>query len=340
MKRLLWLLALVGCSNSGAPSAAAEPPVVQVVTAPVERGTLVDNVTAYGAIVPAPGSAITITRPFEVRVTRLLVTPGQRVAAGDPVIRFEPSADTLLRVEVARKAHSAAVSNLDNVQHRFQLGLVTNADVLSAQQALDQSSVELQSLSQRGATGGGTIDALRAGVVSQVRVQEGALASPGQPLVDITGDSSIEAQLGVELARADQVRAGDPVHVASVARPGAVSEGTVRSVARAVDQDTRLIPVMVALKGDLLLGEYVQAHFPVAKHEGLLVPRSAVLPDSDLQIVFTVDNGRAKRHVIQVGSESGDRIEIISTDIHAGDRVITVGNYGCDDGALVREAKP
>ena len=337
MKRLLSALACFGCSHAGAPPAATEPPVVQVVTAAVERGVLVDNVTAYGTIVPAPGSAITITRPFEVRVARLLVTPGQRVSAKDPVIRFEPSADTRLRVDVARKANDAAVHNLDNVQHRFQLGLATNADVLAAQQALEQSSAELQSLQARGAGSGGTIDAPRAGVVSQVHVQEGALVAPGQPLVDIVADSSIEAQLGVELARADRIHPGDPVHVTSVARPGVAADGTVRSVARSVAPDTRLIPVMVTLSGDLLLGEYVEARFPVAKHDGLTVPRSAVLPDSDLQVLFTVESGRAKRHVVRVGSEAGGRIEIVSPEIHAGDRVIVVGNYGCADGARVRE---
>ena len=337
MRMLPLMLAFVACGKHA--DAPEKPdPVVLVTTVPVRRGDVIDSLTAYGAIVPAPGAAVTVTRPFEIKVAQLLVTPGQRVAAGDPLIKFEPSPETRLRVDVARKASDAAARNLENVKRRSELGLATNTDLLAAQQAVEQAAAEVKSLGNRGAGNGGTIDAPKAGVVAVVHVQEGALVPAGQALVSVVAEGSLEAELGVELARSAQVHVGDGVKIVPVSRREAVVDGKVRSVTRSVNPTTRMIPVMVSLQGDLLLGEYVEATFPIAKHEGLLVPRSAVLPESDQHVLFTVDQGHAKRHVVKVGAETRDEVELIAADVHVGDRVITVGNYGCADGALVREA--
>jgi len=334
MSRVACLAILVACS--GDPAVENREPAVQVTTAAVRRGEVAAAVTGYGTLVPAPGAALTITRPFEVHVATLLVTDGQRVEAGAPLIRFEPSPDTRLRVDVAREASAAAARNLESARHRFALGLATNTDVVTAQQAAKQAATELASLGTRGAGAAGTIDTPRTGVVT-VHVQKGALVPAGQPLVDVVAESAIEAQVGVEIGGAAELHDGDPVRVTAVSRQHVAVDGSVRSIAREVDTTTRLVPVTVMLSGDLVLGEYVAASFPVAAHEGLLVPRSAVLPERDLQIVFTVEHGRAKRHVVHVGVETRDEIEIVAPDVHAGDRVITVGNYGCTDGALVRE---
>jgi membrane fusion protein (multidrug efflux system) len=334
--RLACLALLVACSRDPAVEQRDEP-VVHVTTAAARQGEVATVLTGYGTVAPAPGAALTISRPFELRVATLLVTDGQRVKAGDPLIRFEPSPDTRLRVDVAREASTAAARNLESARHRFALGLATNSDVVAAQQAANQAATERASLGARGADAAGTIDAPKTGTVT-VHVQKGALVPAGQALVEIVAENAIEADVGIQLAGAAELHAGDPAHVAAVSRQNVATDGTVRSVARAIDPATRLIPVTVLLSGDLVLGEYVLASFPVAKHQGLLVPRSAVLPDGDQQILFTVDHGHAKRHVVHVGVETRDEIEIVAQDVHAGDRVITVGNYGCTDGAPVRES--
>ena len=163
----------------------------------------------------------------------------------------------------------------------------------------------------------------------------------GQPLIEIIAENAVEAQIGVEVARASLLQMGDSAQLVAVSRRGTPAQGHVRSVTHAVDPSTRLIPVMVTVTdGDLYLGEYVQATFPSAKHQGLLVPRSAVLPDGDKQVLFTVVDGHAKRHIVRLGTESATEVEIMADDVHVGDRVITSGNYGCADGAGVREASP
>ena len=87
----------------------------------------------------------------------------------------------------------------------------------------------------------------------------------------------------------------------------------------------------------MLLGEHVQASIDVEKKGNALVaPRSAVLPDGDTQVLFTVRNGKAVRHEMTLGIASGDRVEVTGADLHAGDLVVTLGNYELTDGMAVQ----
>jgi Cu(I)/Ag(I) efflux system membrane fusion protein len=64
------------------------------------------------------------------------------------------------------------------------------------------------------------------------------------------------------------------------------------------------------------------------------VPQSAVLDDGGKKIVFIADGKNYAQRQVQLGIQSGDRLEIID-GLNAGDRVVTKGNY-----LLLQKAKP
>lgn len=343
MTRSFACSALIAVATACGGSEDAEPkkpdPVLEVRSAVARVGAINDEISAYGTIVPAPGAAVTVSRPFETKVAQVMVTAGQRVSAGDALIRLEPSPDTRLRFDEAGRAEESAKRGLEAVKRRFDLGLATSADMVAAQQAHDQAAAENRSLRSRGASSGDTIIAPRSGLVTRVHVQQGALVSAGQPLLELSAEASVEAQIGIELGRAAYVHEGDKVRITAVSR-GAVTtaDGKVRGIAQAVDPGTRLITVMVTIPThEFLLGEFVQASLAGVTHQGLLVPRSAVLPESDAFVLFTIEGNKAKRHVVKVGFESATDVEVLGSDIKAGARVIVLGNYGCSDGELVRD---
>jgi multidrug efflux pump subunit AcrA (membrane-fusion protein) len=69
-----------------------------------------------------------------------------------------------------------------------------------------------------------------------------------------------------------------------------------------------------------------------------MVPRSAVLNSGDRQTVF-VDrgNGNFEPRSVQVGLESGDRIEILR-GLKAGERIVTSGNFLLDSESQLQDA--
>jgi multidrug efflux pump subunit AcrA (membrane-fusion protein) len=116
----------------------------------------------------------------------------------------------------------------------------------------------------------------------------------------------------------------------------------VRKISRAADPTSRLVQIFaeVPSSANFLLGEYVAGKIAVSSAEGLVVPRSAVLPEEDQYVLFTVDQNRAKEHHVQVTLQNDREVEVIAPDLHSGDLAVILGNYELKDGMSVSVKKP
>ena len=85
-----------------------------------------------------------------------------------------------------------------------------------------------------------------------------------------------------------------------------------------------------------LLGEYVLGKLPIASAEGFIVPRSAVLPEEDHYVLFTVKDGHAREHIVRVDLESEKDVEVFANDLHTGEPAVILGNYELKDGMAVK----
>jgi membrane fusion protein (multidrug efflux system) len=114
--------------------------------------------------------------------------------------------------------------------------------------------------------------------------------------------------------------------------------GRIRKISRSVNPSTRLIDVFVLLPSstDFLLGEMVVGTIAIASARGWVVPRSCVLPADGRFVLYTVKDGRASRHIVDVGLENEKEVEVFSKDLQAGDRVVALGNYELSDGMSVQ----
>jgi multidrug efflux pump subunit AcrA (membrane-fusion protein) len=78
----------------------------------------------------------------------------------------------------------------------------------------------------------------------------------------------------------------------------------------------------------------------VASAQGLIVPRSAVLPEEDHYVLFTVKGGHAQEHTVRVGLENGKDAEVAAKELQPGEPVVTLGNYELKDGMAVKMDEP
>ena len=77
----------------------------------------------------------------------------------------------------------------------------------------------------------------------------------------------------------------------------------------------------------------------LAKKTALVAPRTAVLPDDDKQVLFTVKDGKAVRHEVKVGISTDDLVEVSADDLHEGDQVVVLGNYELENGMAIQTAE-
>lgn len=336
-------VALAGCGGSKSePSASASPSQksVEVKLAKVVQKEFGEKLQVYGEVVPAPAGTETLSAKAQAVVDSVEVRVGQHVEAGQALVTLRPSPEMALSVDQARANVAQEKKKLAAAKRQRKLHLATNQDVASAEQSYQQAKLELQSLQSRGGTHPTTLQASHPGVVASVSAEDGALVAAGQPLVTVSRRGDVELSVGVEPEDIAHVRQGSSVTFATLDTPHERHQGQIRAVSGVVRPDTRLVPVYVSVPANvtLLVGQPVEAVVPVKVHQALVVPRSAVLPTDDHMKVFTVDQGKAVAHQVQIGLENDTEVEIVSGDLAAGDSVVVVGNYELEDGMKVRTA--
>ena len=321
------------------PSVPEGPPRAKVRVAHLRRQHMEETLTAYGSVVAALGETRVVSEPFESRVVKVLVRPGQTIAAADPLIEIEPSPDTLLQLNEARDNRDTAQSGLKLVEERLQLKLATRADLLQAQQQYQAAELRLKSLQKRGIGGAQLIRAEAEGMVSRVDVQEGQIVAAGAPLLATIGQNQINVRLGIENEDLPNLRVGQPVHLLPVnAAESQAVAGHIHLITWEVNPQTRLADVFVTLPPNarLLLNDYIEGKIQVAAGDVLVLPRSAVLPEEGRYVAYTVEKGHAVKHTVDVGMENDQQVQVLGGDLREGQEVVVEGNAELQDGMAVQ----
>ena len=120
--------------------------------------------------------------------------------------------------------------------------------------------------------------------------------------------------------------------------------GRVADVAGVVDTATRSVAVRVRPVGathGMRIGESVPAVITKAVHPlAIVVPIEALVPEGDAFRVFVVDSDSvAHARAVTVGARRGKEA-MITDGLKAGERVVTSGAYGIDEGTKVLPPKP
>jgi membrane fusion protein (multidrug efflux system) len=324
---------------------ASVAPVARVQTVQLKSQPIAQTIEAFGIVEPASSFEHTTPATYESIVVAIHTSVGTRVAAGDVVMDIAPSPDGRLQLASARTALKLAEQGLASARERYDLKLVNNQDLLAARQAEMDAREKLASYESRGMAGDGKLRAPAAGVVSKLDLLAGSIVAPGAPLFSVASGGKLEAHLSVENDPASHLAGTEKVTLLSAqqATPVAIAS-SIRVVGRALNPTTGAADVRVSIPpaAPLLLGEHVRASIEVLKKDtALVVPRSSVLPDEDeKQVLYTVKDGKAVKHAVEVGITSGDLVEVSSPDLKPGDTVVTLGNYELTDGMSIQGERP
>ena len=315
-------------------------PVAAVKVAPLAKGTLTEDIVVYGTVVPAPGAVQTISEPFEIQIRRIFATAGQKVAMGEVLFEIDPGPNTSLQLEQAMNNYGLAKETYSNMQQRFDLKLATIQQVLQTKQAFEDARLRLENLKQRGIREKKQVVADVGGLVNTVYVREGDIVSASMPLVEIVAQGRFEARLGVEPEDINRLTVHQPVCISSVYMQSSRGvTGWIRAISKSVNPVTRLVDLFVVFPStaEFLPGEYVQVKITISSKETLIVPRTAVLPEDDHYVLFTMKDGRAWKQSVHVGLETDKDVEILSAILQPGDLAVVLGNYELQDGMKIKE---
>lgn len=326
-------------SPTGEPPTSGQGPVATVKVTPLKKGQITETISAFGSVVAAPGEVEIFSVPFESRVRRILVTAGMEIGTNTPLVEVEASPDTRLQFDQARIERDSAAQALHFAEQRMELKLATQQDLLLARQNLSNVTARLQSMTDRGIDGLRVIHAASSGVVSRVAVQPGQIVAAGAAMIETIGRNKIVAQLGVEAEDVVHLANGQPVRLLRVNTPDQPPvDGHIGAISRQVNPATRLVDLFVQPSPDvqLLLNEYIEGRIVTAAHETLIAPRTAVLPEGGEFVLYTVAAEHAVKHVVTVGLENAQEVEVKGAGLAEGQPVVVLGNSQLADGLAVK----
>lgn len=340
------LAVTAGCARE-APEEVASEAVVPVVAEPARLGDITAVVRATGTVTPAPGAELIVVAPEAARIGELPKAEGDRVAAGDLLVRFEiptASADVARqRSEVARA--QAQIANARAAQTRakdlFERGIAArkemedaDRDLAEAEAALAQAQAGVAAADAVAARS--TVRAPFAGVVAKRSHNPGDVveASAGDPVLRLVDPRRMEVVAQVSIGDVARVTMGGAARLAGV--EGAALKVVSRPLA--VDAATGAAPVRLAFTGALprlAFGTPVQIEIDAGTRTGVvLVPVGAVVREGEETAVFVATGEKAVRRSVVLGASDDAHVEVVS-GIAAGDLVITRGQAGLPDGAAI-----
>ncbi len=173
------------------------------------------------------------------------------------------------------------------------------------------------------------------GVVTRKAAEVGDLAAPGKPLLELEDASSLQLEADVPESLAAGIQESARMSLRVEALPDEI-RGTVVETAPAADPVSRTFRVKldVPFHPQLRPGQFARLLVPRGESVSMRVPSSAVLQRGQMDVVFVVENQRARLHLVRIGRSAHDETEILS-GLEANDAVITDGVAQLVDGQPV-----
>jgi cobalt-zinc-cadmium efflux system membrane fusion protein len=356
------LAALSGCSSKSDPTgqAMADTPHDVTMTAVQRQHIHLHTVasSSFHRAIETTGvvdfdndQATSVLAPFSGPVSRLLVSPGDKVRKGQPLALVD-SPDFSAAINgyrkaliTARNARRLADTDKDLVQHegvsqreaeQAQTDAVSaEADRDAALQALvaldvDAGTIKAIKAGRPVTSAQGIIRAPIAGTVVEKLITPGQLLQAGStPCFTVADLSRVWVMAQVSADELSAIRVGDPAQVDSGMGAAELS-GTVDNIAAVVNPDTRAVAARVLVhnpQGLLRKQMYVRVRIQSRQaSQGLMIPVSAILRDDEnLPFVYVAqhDGSFARRHVT-LGPRSGDDYPV-SEGLKPGDQVVVDG---------------
>lgn len=274
-------------------------------------------------------------------VRELRVDVGSQVKKGAPLLTIDSPniAADRSRLTAAASRVQVAEENFRRSQQLESEGIIARKQMLEAKSELDSATSEKLALSASlatmgagaGTSGGYTLTAPLAGVVTERHATIGKLVDPEEVLLEIVDTSTMWAELDVPEADLPAVKAGQEAAITLDVNPGKPIVGKVAYVAPSLDPQTRTARARVALAnpdGTLRAQMFGQARIAIeGEHSAVMVPRQAIQKAKDVRLVFVrLAEDLFETRRVTLGIQDQDQVEV-TRGIKPGEEVVTTGSF-------------
>ncbi len=325
---LVLLLGTVACGGSP-PAEAQEAVRIPGATAVVRDTVLPDLLPAAGLAEPILQANLS-TR-LTARVTEVLVHAGDRVSAGQLLVRLDASDLEAKRLQVEAGARAAGAGRnearlyADRIRNLYADSAAPKVQLDAAEAGLERAEAGWQAAMAAGSElqsmrAYAEVRAPFAGVVTKRFVDPGAFAAPGAPLVTVEDHRAIRISATVA---ADLPRPARGSRVTGTVG-GVTVDAEIEGVVSVSGSPVVTVNAIVANPdGALRTGAAATLGLPLGNRRVVVVPFAAVVRDGDLTGVRVRTAGGDELRWVRLGKRYNAVIEVLS-GVVPGDTVLVL----------------
>lgn len=271
-----------------------------------------------------------ITAQTGGRLKQLLVQVGDRVSAGQPVARMEPTQSLQAQLQLAD-----AKSNYARMDELYKVGGISKAQWEQAKSALEQAKIAYNHAAEN--------TVLRSpitGFVTAKNYDNGDMTSPQLPVVVIQKIAPVKAVIGVSEQYYASLKKGSTATLTVDALGEETFSGTVTNIFPTLDPTTHTVSTEIEIANKdhkLRPGMYARVHLDFGSREALTILDKAVVRQAGTgaRYVYVFSEGKAIYRAVELGAQQGDYYEVLS-GLNAGDQVIISAPSTLKNGLSVR----
>ncbi len=348
--RLLLILSfaalLTACNDTKTVSAA--PEIVSGLQVGMVEAKLVPEVAESVGTVHAAESAV-VSAQMMGTILAINVREGDTVRRGQVLVVLD-DAQPRAGVERAQAAMSAADNETQaaDAAHDLAQSTLKRFDMLHERKSV--SPQEYEEVKTRAQSAGARRDMARSGqaqakaamsqaqtsleytrirspfdgIVTERRMDAGALASPGMPIVTIEASGRFRLEAELDERNLSLAHIGKSVPVQIDALGSTAMAGTIVQIIPEAHAASHSFTVKIELpkNAQLRSGLFGRAEFSRGMHDVLVIPATAVIQRGQMQSVYVVgSDGLASLRYVTLGGDRNGEVEVLS-GLTAGDRVV------------------
>jgi RND family efflux transporter MFP subunit len=331
------ILALSGCQfeiggRGGKKKEGKATPAPVRIVQPM-RGSIATYLHLDGAI--EPERSVEVTAQTAGIVKALLVEEGDRVREGQLLVKLQDSEQTLA-VERARATVERQHALLLRAEELFNRQMISAEEIEQMRLTLQDAEIALKQAEL--ALDYTTIEAPFTGAIARRSVSIGDQVAPGRTIVTLVDRNILLLNCWVSESELANLHIGSTAMVSSQASITKSFEARLIRISPVMDPQYGKLKVtfQVIDPGGLLKpGQFVELRMTMEEHsDALLLPKKSVIYETGMPMVFVVLDTLAFRRPIQIGLETGDRLEVL-TGITSTDSVVVEGQATIKDSARV-----
>ena len=318
--------------------AARVRPAVPVKVSEVDEGMITSSLV-FDSVLETE-SSVEIFAETSGLILEVHVEEGDRVVAGQ-ILALMENVEEGVDAEEAKARYEHQKANFKRTEDLYGRKLINQQEYDNAKFDLEQmrlrferAKIQLENTIVRSTV---------SGVVTERNAQAGRRVATNRVMFSIMNLDELFANVNIPGQHMLSIEQGLPAVIDSDLIEGVRYDAFVKLVSPIVDPESGTFKAKVAvskLNGmPIYPGMFVNVRVIVDTSDAaVLIPKEAIVHEGDLKYIFKVQNGKAKKTLLQEGYSNVGFVQATS-DIVKGDLVIVMGHSALKDGANVKIVK-